>query len=211
MCSWLALKPSLLCVLGLCGLVLQRGPGSNIATAIHFATAVDTCSCVHLYTVCTLAEKLLLLKLNTDFHTSYYWPPCPSSSGVVWALSCFYSSDPSHFSIWVPWCFDFSAMFGMLPYCFQFGWSSFACLQNPRLYFRSLIHPLQVFWYTLWVFYIKSKAPSSFLPGSQPFPPYCVACCSSDQLKASVFSLFSSIACLKLSFLGFFCTGVFYM
>lgn len=164
-CSWLPFKLSYLCVLGLCGLVLRGGgPGSDIATAIHFATPVATCSCV--YSAETLAEKLLLLNLNTDLHSSYYWPLCPSSSGVIWALFCFYSSDSSHFSIWVLWCFDFSAMFGMLPYCFQFGWSSFACLQNPRLYFRSLIHPFQVFWYTLWVFYTKSKAPSSFLPGT---------------------------------------------
>lgn len=68
-CSWLAFKLSFLCVLGLCGLVLQRDPGSNIATAIHFATTVYTCSCPE-----TLAEKckLLFINLNTDFHSLYY-------------------------------------------------------------------------------------------------------------------------------------------
>lgn len=68
-CSGLTFKLSFLCVLGLCGLVLQRRPGCNIATAIHFATTVYTCSCPE-----TLAEKckLLFLNLNTDFHSSYY-------------------------------------------------------------------------------------------------------------------------------------------
>lgn len=46
-------------LVSLCGLVSQRCPGSNIATAIHFANTVYTCRCPE-----TLAEKCKLLFLN---------------------------------------------------------------------------------------------------------------------------------------------------